>query len=162
MNDAIRSFLVGTAGLDAALLAAVWLTVVRPPRATGARSWRTLGTVAAVALACHALHFGEELVTGFPRRFPELVGLAPWPTALFVGFNVAWIAGWAASAWAVRSGTRVAFFPLWFLGLASAANGVAHLALAFRVGGYFPGLATSPIVGIAGVVLLRRLVNATG
>ncbi|MEZ5292818.1 MAG: HXXEE domain-containing protein [Vicinamibacterales bacterium] len=164
MTDEIRSVLLGTLGLDAALLAAGWLAVARRPRWAPAEAWRAVGVGAALALACQALHFGEELATGFHRRLPELLGLTSWSPALFVGFNLAWIGVWAASARAVTSGRRgpLLLFPLWFLGLASAVNGLAHPALSLRVGGYFPGLATSPLVGVAGVALLWRLARATG
>jgi hypothetical protein len=52
-------------------------------------------------------------------------------------------------------------FPLWFLGIACALNGLAHPLLALRSGGYFPGLITSPLVGVAGVLLLWRTLRVT-
>ncbi len=36
-------------------------------------------------------------------------------------------------------------------------NGVVHPLLAVASGGYFPGLWSSPLVGIVGVLLLRAL-----
>lgn len=59
-------------------------------------------------------------------------------------------------------GAVAALFPLWFLGIAGVANGVAHPALSIRTGGYFPGLVTAPLVGIAGALLIRRLLAVTG
>jgi len=47
------------------------------------------------------------------------------------------------------------------LAIAGAANGVAHPLMSVAVGGYFPGLATSPLIGVLGVVLLRRLLAVT-
>ena len=41
------------------------------------------------------------------------------------------------------------------------ANGLAHPLLAIRAGGYFPGLATAPLVGVVGVMLFRRLLRIT-
>ena len=42
-------------------------------------------------------------------------------------------------------------------------NGLAHPLLAARTGGYFPGLFSSPLVGVVvGVLLLRRLFLVTG
>ena len=40
-----------------------------------------------VLLAVQFLHFAEEYITGFGREFPLLYGGAPYPDALFVGFD---------------------------------------------------------------------------
>jgi hypothetical protein len=56
---------------------------------------------------------------------------------------------------------RLAVFPLWFLAIASVANGVVHPFLSLAVWDYFPGLWSSPLVGILGVVLVSTLVSAT-
>jgi hypothetical protein len=107
------------------------------------------------------LHFGEEWVTGFRIRFPTLLGLSEWSPAFFAIFNIAWIAVWVLATWALARGVRAAVLPLWFLGLAMAANGIAHPALAWAAGEYFPGLYTSPVEGVIGFVVLRRLFAAT-
>ena len=56
---------------------------------------------------------------------------------------------------------RIAFLPVWFFVLAQLANAVAHPILAIVAGGYFPGLATSPVVGIVGLWLGVTLWRAT-
>jgi len=117
--------------------------------------------VAIVAVGVQAVHFAEESTAGFYRDFPGLLGLAPWPPAFFVSFNLLWLVVWALGIRGVAARRRIWLFPLWFLGIASAANGVVHPLLAIRTGGYFPGLLTSPLVGVAGVVLLRRLAGVT-
>ena len=81
--------------------------------------------------------------------------------AFFVSFNVAWIGIWIVSVRGVRAGYVIALAPLWFLGLAEILNLIAHPLLAIRTGGYFPGLYTVPLVGIAGILLVRELYNAT-
>jgi hypothetical protein len=44
----------------------------------------------------------------------------------------------------------------WFWALIEIANGCAHLALAAIAGGYFPGLATAPLlIGLGGWLVLR-------
>jgi hypothetical protein len=58
-------------------------------------------------------------------------------------------------------GSRLALFPIWFFALASIGNGIAHPVLAIIARGYFPGLVTSPIVGIVGILLWRRLTLLT-
>jgi hypothetical protein len=157
----LRSVLVGTGGLGVAAVVAAWLTVARGPAVVGSPSLRAAVSLAMVALVCQSAHFAEELLTGFPRRFPAVLGLAPWSTPFFVSFNVLWIVVWGLACWGATAGVRVALFPLWFLGIASLANGVAHPLLAARACGYFPGLITSPLVGLAGLLLLRGLALAT-
>jgi hypothetical protein len=161
VNDELRSILLGTAGLGAAAIAAAVLTVMRGGIAAGAAELRAAARVAAVAVLLQAAHFAEEAATGFRERFPELLGLAPWSPRFFVSFNLFWLAVWAQSLRGLAARRRLALFPLWFLALAGVANGVAHPLLAARVGGYFPGLFTSPLVGVAGLVLLRRLLRLT-
>ena len=115
----------------------------------------------AVATAVQTAHFAEELATGFHIRFPALLGLQPMSLSFFVAFNVAWIAVWLASVPVLRSGHRAAFFAAWFLALAAMLNGVAHPLMAVASGGYFPGLVSSPFIGVAGIALWRRLQRAT-
>jgi len=51
----------------------------------------------------------------------------------------------------VRPGRPGALGLAWFWALLEIANGCAHLALAAMAGGYFPGLATAPLLlGIGG------------
>jgi hypothetical protein len=109
-----------------------------------------------------AVHFVEELSTGFHRRFPEALGLPAWSTAFFVSFNVAWLVAWVLCIPGLTARRHLALFPLWFLAIAAVANGIAHPALAARAGGYFPGLVTAPVLGVGGLLLLRRLSLLTG
>ena len=100
-------------------------------------------------------------MTGFHERFPTLFRLREMPLGFFVSLNVAWLGIWSASLWGLRARHRAALFPLWFLGMGCIANGVAHPVFSVFVGGYFPGLLTSPVVGFLGVVLLRQLLGVT-
>lgn len=115
----------------------------------------------ALATAIQCAHFAEEWATGFHVRFPALFGLEPMPLAFFVGFNLAWIIAWIASVPLLRSARTPAFFAAWFLAIAGALNGVAHPLLTVASGGYFPGLVTSPAIGLAGILLWRHLHRAT-
>lgn len=76
-------------------------------------------------------------------------------------FKAFWIAVWVLCALGVRAGFRMAFFPVWFFAIAMIGNGVAHPALAVAARGYFPGLVTSPVVGVAGLLLGRALFRFT-
>lgn len=158
MREILTSFAIGTLGLTALLAMSAALVWRRP----GTRSW-ALGParMAVVAnLLLHALHLAEETVFGFHVRFPALLGLAPWPTPLFVGFNLVWVGVWASALVPAALGRGLGTC-CWFLALASIANAVAHPLLSLVTRGYFPGLLTAPLVGLAGVVLLRSLYRAT-
>ena len=114
-----------------------------------------------VATLVQAAHFIEEATTGFHAAFPAFFGQPPIPLAAFVSFNVTWLLIWLASVPGTYSANRFALFAAWFLALAGMLNGIAHPLLAAAVGGYFPGLVTSPFIGIAGLLLWQRLRRAT-
>jgi hypothetical protein len=115
----------------------------------------------ALATGVQGAHFIEEALTGFHQQFPELFGLSPMPFTFFVLFNVAWLAIWVASVPGLRAGRVAAFFAAWFLAIAGLFNGIAHPSFAVVSGGYFPGLVTSPFIGIASAFLWIRLRRAT-
>jgi hypothetical protein len=161
MNDEARSVLLGTAGLGAAAVAAAVMTVARGLPAARGPALRAAVRVGALALVVQAAHFAEELATGFQRRFPEVLGLTPWSDGFFVSFNLAWLAVWGLALRGLAARREAALWPLWFLGIAGVANGIAHPLLAARTGAYFPGLVTSPVLGVVGLLLLRRLLEAT-
>jgi hypothetical protein len=107
------------------------------------------------------VHFAEEYLTRFHERFPRMLGIAQWSDEFFVTFNVLWVAVWAVSAIGVWSNVRAAFFPAWFLAIGMVVNGVAHPLLAVANRGYFPGLITSPVVGVVGALFGLRLWQVT-
>ncbi len=162
MSGELRGLLVGTIPLDLMLLAAAWLTWSRGPGAPSAAARRRVLALAPPALGWQLLHFGEELATRLNERLPEIYGLPAWPRGLFAGFNLAWIAVWVLALAGLRSGLHVALFPIWFLAIGSAVNGVLHPLLALAAGGYFPGLWSSPVSGVVGWLLVRRLLAFTG
>jgi hypothetical protein len=153
------SALIGTLGLTLAAIVALALASSRPGIAAEHRVGVRRIAVAAVVL--QASHFCEEALQQFYLRFPELLGLAPWSREFFVAFNLAWLAIWVLAIACLAKFPRAAAFPLWFLAIASTANGIVHPLLSLAVAGYFPGLWSSPLLGIAGVVLLRALASAT-
>ena len=141
-------------------VAAAWLTARGLSRQRDAETWQSASRALGVATAMQGVHFFEEWFTGFHVEFPALLGLAPMPLSFFVSFNVAWIVVWLASIRPIRKGQVAAFFPAWFLALAGILNGIAHPAMAIVTGGYFPGLLTSPFIGIAALQLARQLASA--
>ena len=160
MNE-LTSILPSAVVLGTFAVVALFLTLSRSWAQEDKRHTRRAVQIAAVAVILQGIHFAEELLTGFHERLPALFGLDQMPLAFFVSFNVAWLAIWSASVWGLWARHRVALFPLWFLGVGCITNGIAHPTLPVLVGGYFPGLVTSPVVGLVGVVLLRRLLQVT-
>ncbi len=96
-----------------------------------------------------------------PEDDEWFLGLSPWSAEFFVAFNVVWIAIWVLSAVALWEGSRWALAPIWFFAIGMTLNGIAHPLLALQAAGYFPGLASSPVVGVFGVVLWSRLLAFT-
>jgi hypothetical protein len=160
MDGNLRSLLTGTAGLSAAALVALVLTVTRKPVADlGQREKAT--RLFLIGLSAQCLHFMEEFVTGFQDRFPALLGLPAWSRNFFVAFNLIWLSIWVLSAIGLRSGYRIPLFPVWFFAIAATVNGIAHPVLAVGARGYFPGLITSPVLGVVGMLLWRSLFALT-
>ena len=69
--------------------------------------------------------------------------------------------GRARSRAAARHGGTGAFFAAWFLAIAGMVNALAHPSLAVAAGGYFPGLVSAPLVGVASFWLWLELRRAT-
>ena len=145
----MRTMLASALILGAAAVVALVLTLGRPISENEALRHDAARSLA-LAVAVQAVHFAEETATGFHQRFPELLGLSAMPLAV-----------WAASVPALRSGRTAAFFPAWFLAIAGMLNGIGHPSFAVASGGYFPGLVTSPFIGVAGAFLWVRLRKAT-
>jgi hypothetical protein len=161
LGEELRSILLGTAGVSAAALVALLLTVVRDRVTPNPAELQAAVRVAVAAVLVQFAHFAEELATGFHQRFPEQLGLAPWSPWFFVPFNLFWLAAWVLSCRGLAAGRQPALAALWFLGIAGLVNGVAHPLLSLRSGGYFPGLIMSPLVCVAGFLLLRQLAVVT-
>jgi hypothetical protein len=161
MDGTVRSVLAGTAPLILAAGLALLLALFRRPIVPLAGGTRGAVRVFGVLVLLQALHAVEEYATRFYEAYPEVLGLASWPADFFLAFNLCWLAVWTAAAITFPAGYRLAFFAAWFLAIAGMANGIVHPLLAVVTGGYFPGLLTSPLVGIGGILLWRRLMAIT-
>jgi uncharacterized protein with HXXEE motif len=149
----LRSILVGTSALAVAAVVAFLLTLIRQaPKPDPQRRDRVINLLL-IGISLQCLHFLEEFVTRFNVRFPQELGLPAWSGEFFVAFNLCWTAVWILSAVGLRYNWRLAHFAVWFFIVAMLLNGVAHPVLAIAVGGYFPGLWTSWLVGFIGVIL---------
>ncbi|MFQ5708650.1 MAG: hypothetical protein ACE5HO_14440 [bacterium] len=161
MNENLRSMLLGPSPLYAVAAVALILTLFRPAAKPDPTVCNRFVHLFLLGIACQCLHFVEEFLTGFHIRLPSFLGLAPWPGEFFVTFNLAWIALWTVSAVGIHKHFQPAYFPVWFFSLSMIANAIFHPLLAIATSGYFPGLVTSPIVGIIGIVLTSRLWELT-
>lgn len=157
----MTSLLPSAVALGAVALVALGLTSRRssPPGRAAERGAAARSLL--IALGAQSAHFAEELATGFHERLPALFGQPAMPLEVFVGFNAAWLAAWGASVPGLRTGRRPAFFAAWFLAVGGVLNLVGHPVLALAAGGYFPGLASSPFLGVAAALLWLRLREAT-
>jgi hypothetical protein len=96
-------------------------------------------------------HSIEEYFTKLYEVFPPVSfvsGLVSSNLALgFLVINVALVA-FGLWCWAVpmRSGWPAAHGLVWFWTILELGNGIGHLALAISRGGYFPGVATAPLL----------------
>jgi hypothetical protein len=115
----------------------------------------------ALATIFQAIHFAEEISTGFHERLGPLFGLPGIPISGFITFNLACLVMWVLSIPGLRSSRSGAFFAAWFLAIAGLMNGLLHPILAIAHGGYFPGLVSSLFIGAAGLWLWFRLQKAT-
>lgn len=155
------SLLPSIVALGLAAVAALVLALNRrsPPENVAQRSAAARALTFAVCI--QALHFVEESVTGFNEQFPGLFDLPAMPFSVFVVFNLAWLAIWAASIPGLRAARTAAFFAAWFLAIAGTLNGVAHPVMAIAAGEYSPGLLSSPVIGAASVWVWFSLQRAT-
>lgn len=142
-------------GLIAIFAVVLTRTRVSPPAAELERLGASRALAA--ALTIQAIHFAEEALTGFHAHFPALFGLPAMPQPFFLAFNLIWLGFWILSVWGIRRANPIAFFAAWFLAIAAMANLIAHPLAAIAVAGYFPGLITSPLIGIAGIWLWHYL-----
>lgn len=116
-------------------------------------------------IAVQALHSAEEYHFRLfdrlaPARFlSDALGLDR--SLGFAIFNVS-LVGFGLWCWLarVRPGHRSARAFAWFWALLECANGLGHIALAAAARGYFPGLATAPLLLGIGVTLIVQLVRS--
>jgi hypothetical protein len=104
-----------------------------------------------VLIAVQAVHSVEEYVFRLYDVLPPARYVADsFGVARPLGFAVANIAlvGFGLWCWLARvgPGRGAARALAWFWALLELANGFGHIGLAIAAGGYFPGLATAPLL----------------
>jgi hypothetical protein len=116
----------------------------------------------ALLIAAQAVHSTEEYITRLYDRFAP-AGAVSDALGLDrpVGFLVAnlLLVGFGLWCWLARVRPRRALWRglAWFWAVLESLNGVGHLLLAFAAGGYFPGVATAPLLLALGMALAARL-----
>ena len=110
-----------------------------------------------LGISVMCLHFLEEYLTGFQRAFPTLIGYQ-WSDQKFVSFNLLWLAIFILAAIGIYRGIAVAYLiVIFFVFIGGIGNGIGHILLTLATGRYFPGLGTSSLLLIIGIMLWRRL-----
>ena len=117
-------------------------------------------TIFLALILAQAVHSVEEY--GF--RLYDVLAPARYVSSLFgvdrqIGFVIANCALVLFGLWCWYARVRVGRGRslAWFWALLETANGCAHLALAAMAGGYFPGLATAPLLIGLGLWLMLGL-----
>jgi hypothetical protein len=127
------------------------------------REWPPVESVLgvyALAVVVMGAHLGEEYLGGFYLAFPPVFGDGPWSSQRFLIFNLVWLAIFVTAGVGLARGRRVAYLVALFLAIGGGiGNGLGHLALVAREGGYFPGAYTGVLALIAGSVLAYRLLR---
>lgn len=154
MSPVLQSILFGTSALSVLVATSLLISHYRNPFKR--ESLNSIRITVYIGVVLHLCHSSEEALTGFHRRFPELLGLAPWPIGFFISFNLIWISIWLISLRYLAQ-HKIFVAAIWFLTLASLLNGLSHPAISLAVGGYFPGLYSSPLLAVLGIILLRQL-----
>ena len=116
--------------------------------------------VAAVLVQC--AHLVEEYQAGFYRVFPPVFGADPWSARQFLVFNLIWLTVFAVAGVGLTRRKRAAYLVAMFLALGGGVgNGLGHLALSAREGGYFPGAYTGAVALLVGSTLAYRLLRSS-
>jgi len=121
---------------------------------------RSVNNLVLMACGAQLLHFFEEAVYDLHVRLPEVFGLPAMEYSFFLTINIGLLIVWLFGAFR-RTANSIVISTFWFLALASVFNLLAHPTLTLVTGRYFPGVVTSPVVGVTGVLLLRRLLQVT-
>ena len=93
------------------------------------------------ALAIQLIHFGEEYLTGFTAKLPEILGQEIYPTDYWIMFNLIAYSVFILGGIAILNRIRfLLIIPIFFVLVGVIFNAIAHIGLAIYVGAYFPGL----------------------
>lgn len=116
--------------------------------------------VYAAAVLVQCAHLVEEYRAGFYRVFPPVFGADPWSARRFLVFNLVWLTVFVVAGIGLIRGKREAYLAAVFLAIGGGIlNGIGHLALSAREGGYFPGAYTGVLALLVGSILACRLMR---
>lgn len=120
----------------------------------------TITPIYLVAVLVQCAHLFEEYRAGFYRVFPAVFGADPWSEQRFLIFNFVWLTIFVIGGFGLARQKRLAYLVAMFLAIGGGiGNGLGHLALSAREGGYFPGAYTGVLALIVGSVLTYRLMR---
>lgn len=83
-----------------------------------------------------------------------------WSEQRFLAFNLVWLAVFVIAGFGLARRKRVAYLVALFLAIGGGiGNGLGHLALSAREGGYFPGAYTGLVALLVGSLLAYRMMR---
>ncbi len=111
-------------------------------------------------VATELIHMTEEVVTGFPEKFPLLFNVAVTDKAFEASFLFVSAIGVLAAIGLIYRNPIADYF-VWFFAIGPGiVNGIAHFVFPVIAGTYyFPGLITVLMPFIVGIILIKRLVS---
>jgi hypothetical protein len=113
-----------------------------------------------IAVVVQCAHLLEEYRAGFYRVFPPIFGGNPWSARQFPTFNVVWLIVFLIAGFGLVRRRPGAYLIALFLAIGGGiGNGLGHIALSVREGGYFPGAYTGVLALLAGSALAYRLMR---
>lgn len=113
-----------------------------------------IGVAIIFLIFVQAIHLYEEVRKDFRR----LVPLGEIPKSVFIYLNVAAFAFAIVTLCLCQAENAVGFVLAWIYGIAMVINGCIHVGMMINKRGYFPGGVTAPLVLVAAVNLVGRLV----
>lgn len=113
-----------------------------------------------LGLGFQFLHFAEEHAFAFDRRFGLLFGGKPYGHNLFVSFNMAAYFMFILGGLGFYKNIKpLMFIAMFFIVYGMIGNAIGHIGFCIASGGYFPGIYTSFLNIIPGILLIRVMWN---
>ena len=113
-------------------------------------------------VATELIHMTEEIVTGFPEKFPLMFNVAVTDKAFEASFLIVSAIGVLAAIGLIYRNPIADYF-VWFYAIGPGiVNGIAHFIFPVIAGTYyFPGLITVLMPFIVSIILIKRLVSGS-
>jgi hypothetical protein len=115
----------------------------------------TIALTILLLIAILLVHLGEEIKTGFRRRFP----LGEMPLPLFIGANIIVYVFCFTTLFLSAQGSELAIPLAWIFAVGMFANGAGHMGMMALRRRYFPGGLTAFLLLAVAAYLIVQLVS---